>query len=120
MDFGERLKALREEKDLTRAALANKLIVSYSAVSKYETNVRFPDKETLINLADFFDVSVDYLLGRSNIRETAEKILNDSKYQFSVGSPQSTYITYENLSPEAVKEIENFKEFIHQKYNKKT
>jgi transcriptional regulator with XRE-family HTH domain len=84
MDFGERLKALREEKNLTRKDLANKLIVSYSAVSKYETNVRFPDKETLINLADFFDVSIDYLLCRSDIRETAEKIFNNSKEQWNL------------------------------------
>jgi len=119
MDFGERLKELREEKNLTRAALASELIVSYSTVSKYETNVRFPDKETLIKLADFFEVSVDYLLCRSNIRETAEKILNDTAKQLSVSSPQNTYRTYENLSPAAIEEIEQFKEFIYHKYSKK-
>lgn len=119
MEFGERLKALREEKNLTRDALATILVVSYSAVSKYETNVRFPDKETLINLADFFDVSLDYLLCRSDIRETAEKILNDSGKQFLVSSPQDTYTVDENLSPEAIQEIENFKEFVRHKYGKK-
>jgi len=119
MDFGERLRTLREEKNLTRADLANKLIVSYSAVSKYETNVRFPDKGTLINLADFFDVSVDYLLCRSDIRKTAEKILNDSKKQFLVSSPQNKYKADEDLSPEAIEEIEKFKEFVQHKYGKK-
>lgn len=119
MDFGERLRALREEKNLTRAALANKLIVSYSAVSKYETDVRFPDKGTLIKLADFFDVSVDYLLCRSNIRETAEKVINDSKKQFLVNSPQDAYRADEELSPEAIEEIKKFKEFVQHKYRKK-
>jgi len=119
MEFGERLKALREEKDLTRDALAGKLNVSYSAVSKYETNVRFPDKGTLIDLAAFFDVSLDYLLCRSDIRETAEKILNDSKKQFLVSSPQKKYSTDEDLSPEAIEEIEKFKEFVQHKYRKK-
>ena len=119
MEFGERLRALREEKNLTRDALASKLIVSYSAVSKYETNVRFPDKGTLINLADFFDVSVDYLLCRSDIRETAEEILNKSKEQFLVSSPQKTYRAEEGLSLEAIEEIEKFKEFVQHKYGKK-
>jgi len=119
MDFGERLKALREEKELTRAALASRLIVSYSAVSKYETNVRFPDKETLINLADVFEVSIDYLLCRTNIKETAEKIQSDSKKQLSVNAPKNTYTIDEDLSPEAILEIEKFKEFVHHKYSKK-
>lgn len=119
MEFGERLKALREEKNLTRAALANNLVLSYSAVSKYETNVRFPDIETLIKVADFFDVSLDYLLCRSDIRETAEKILNDSSKQFLVRSPQNIYSTEEGLSPEAMEEIEKFKEFVQHKYSKK-
>ncbi len=119
MEFGERLKALREENNLTRYALAGKLIISYSTVSKYETNVRFPDKDTLIKLADFFDVSLDYLLCRSDIRETAEKVLNNSKNQFLVSSPQNTYKADEDLSPEAIKEIEDFKEFVQHKYRKK-
>ena len=119
MEFGERLKSLREEKNITRFALANILSVSYSTVSKYETNIRFPDKGTLITLADFFDVSLDYLLCRSDIRETADKILNDSKKQFLLSSPQETYKADEDLSPEAIEEIEKFKEFIHHKYGRK-
>jgi transcriptional regulator with XRE-family HTH domain len=119
MEFGERLKALREEMKLTRDALAGILAVSYSTVSKYETNVRFPDKKTLVNLADFFDVSLDYLLCRSDIRETAEKVLNDSRNKFLVNSPQNTYMADEDLSSEAILEIEKFKEFVQHKYRKK-
>ena len=69
MDFGNRLIELREELGLSREELANKLNITYSALSKYETNKRFPDKETLGKLADFFDVSVDFLLCRTNIRK---------------------------------------------------
>ena len=119
MEFGERLRALREEKNVTRDAIARKLNVSYSAVSKYETNVRFPDKGALIDLADFFDVSLDYLLCRSDINETAEKILNKYKEQFLVRSPQNAYSADEDLSPEAIEEIEKFKEFVQHKYEKK-
>jgi len=119
MEFGDRLRDLREEKNLTRYVLADKLNVSYSTVSKYETNIRFPDKEALMTLADFFDVSLDYLLCRTDIRETAEKILNDSKKQSIISSPQNKYKADEDLSPEAIEEIEKFKEFVHHKYGKK-
>lgn len=118
MEFGERLRELREEKNIARDALAAVLNVSYSAVSKYETNVRFPDREALIKLADFFDVSLDYLLCRSNVRESAEKALK-SKGQFLVGSPAGTYHAEEGLTPEAMEEIEKFKEFVKHKYGKK-
>lgn len=119
MEFGERLRALREEKKLTRDALAARLNLSYSTVSKYETNVRFPDKETLVSLADFFDVSIDYLLCRSKVRETADSVLSKSRNQFLVSSPANQYIADEGLSPEAVEELEKFKEFVQHKYGKK-
>ena len=119
MEFGERLKDLREEKNLTRHLLANKLNVSYSTVSKYETNIRFPDKDTLVALADFFDVSLDYLLCRSDIKDTADKALSKCKQQFMVTSSGNIYNPYEGLSPEAVEEIEKFKEFVQHKYGKK-
>lgn len=118
MEFGERLRALREEKNITREALASRLNVSYSAVSKYETNVRFPDKDTLVELADFFDVSLDYLLCRSEIRETAEKVLSKSKENILISSPQNQYAADEGLSPEAIEEIEKFKDYIKYKYEK--
>jgi transcriptional regulator with XRE-family HTH domain len=119
MEFGERLRYLREEKEITRDVLAKKLNVSYSAVSKYETGVRFPDREALIKLADIFQVSLDYLLCRSEIRETAEKLMEKSKKQFLVSSSEGTYSADEALSPEAMEEIEKFKEFVQHKYRKK-
>jgi len=68
MLFGERLKKLRMEANLSRQALAKKLNLSYWALAKYETEEREPDYETLHRLANFFSVSVDYLLGRSAMR----------------------------------------------------
>jgi len=69
MNFGERIKLLREELNLTREELANKFGIAYQTLSKYETNARFPDKETLKRFADFFGVSIDYLLCRTNVRD---------------------------------------------------
>ncbi|WLD27617.1 MULTISPECIES: helix-turn-helix domain-containing protein [Clostridioides] len=85
MDFGDRIKQLRENMNLSREELSNKINISYSALSKYETNNRFPDKVTLNKIADFFDVSTDYLLGRnkniSNEEDEEVKELVDIIYK---------------------------------------
>jgi len=64
MSFGNRLKHLRESHKLSREVLAQKLGLSYWALSKYETGARTPDPDTINKIADFFGVSTDYLLGR--------------------------------------------------------
>ena len=63
-DFGELLAELRLDKKMTQKDLANELYVSVGTISNYEKGVHFPDIEKLINLADFFHVTTDYLLGR--------------------------------------------------------
>lgn len=62
--FQERLKTLRIAHGLTQEELALMLRVSRSAVGMYENGLREPDYETLDNAADYFHVSIDYLLGR--------------------------------------------------------
>ncbi|MCH1965971.1 helix-turn-helix domain-containing protein [Paraclostridium sordellii] len=64
--FGERLKSLRKSLNLTQKELEENLNVSGRVVGYYESNDRFTDKDTLIKITDFFEVSVDYLLGRTN------------------------------------------------------
>ncbi|HLR34674.1 MAG TPA: helix-turn-helix transcriptional regulator [Tissierellales bacterium] len=97
MSFGERLKQVRENNNLTREDLANKLNISYSAISKYETNIRFPDQETLSKIADLFNVTTDYLLGRSDI---------PNPYMKENTSPADKLSEeIHNLSPESQEEI---------------
>ncbi|AFK85862.1 MULTISPECIES: helix-turn-helix domain-containing protein [Thermoanaerobacterium] len=64
----DKLKTLRNEKKLTQRELAKLLNLSPSTIAMYEIGQRFPDPETLQKIADFFDVSVDYLLGRTDKR----------------------------------------------------
>ncbi|MDI3508754.1 MAG: hypothetical protein PWP48_1345 [Clostridiales bacterium] len=64
----ERLVKLRKERKMTQEELANILGISRSALSLYETNKRQPDFQTICRLADFFNVSVDYLLDRTDDR----------------------------------------------------
>jgi transcriptional regulator with XRE-family HTH domain len=64
--FKERLVKLRVDKGLSQYELAKILKLSRGQISNYELGSRQPDYETLTQLADFFDVSTDYLLGRTN------------------------------------------------------
>lgn len=63
VDFGSRIKALRLQKKMTQAELANKLGVTKSVISAYETGLRMPSYDILIQMARIFKVSTDYLLG---------------------------------------------------------
>ena len=62
--LGENIRRLRQENDLTQRALAHHLRVSVQAVSKWETGLSFPDVTLLVDIADFFAVSLDTLFGR--------------------------------------------------------
>lgn len=66
--IGETLKQLRKEKKLTQDLLAKEVGISKFAIRKYESNERNPDFETMIKFAQYFDVSVDFLLGRSALK----------------------------------------------------
>ena len=62
--FGELLTELRKDKGMTQRDLANFLHVSVGTISNYEKGVHLPDIDKLMELADHFSVTTDYLLGR--------------------------------------------------------
>ncbi len=67
--FCERLKLLRKERGLKQREMAEQFGLALSSYQCYEYALRFPDFHGLIAIADFFDVSLDYLVGRSDVRE---------------------------------------------------
>lgn len=69
--FGDRLRALRNEKNLHQSELGEILELSPSAIGSYERNLREPSYKHLVQMADMFGVSVDYLLCRTDERLTA-------------------------------------------------
>lgn len=75
LSLGENIKRKRIERKLTQEEVATHLGVSFQSVSKWERGEGYPDIELLPSLANYFDVSVDELLGMSN-REKAEKYEN--------------------------------------------
>lgn len=64
MTFGMRLKQLRTENKMTQTELGKKLNVTKASVSGYENGTRNPDQESLVKIAEIFNVSTDYLLGK--------------------------------------------------------
>lgn len=65
-DFQNIFKRLRNSGGFTQAEMAEKLGISRSTIGMYETGAREPDFETLEAIADFFNVDIDYLLGRTD------------------------------------------------------
>lgn len=72
MSFGSILTELRSEKSVYQKELATYLKVSVGTISNYEKDRHFPDPNTLCKIADYFGVSVDYLLGRTRFRYDLE------------------------------------------------
>lgn len=78
--FGKRLRILRDEKKLNQEDIARITGVDRSAVAKWETATSIPNAETLDQLATYLDVSVDYLLGRTDTRQESRKLANRREF----------------------------------------
>ena len=66
--FAERLKSLRKEQNLTQQKIAEKLNISRGSYAQWEAQRTQPSSKSLETLANFFDVSTDYLLGNTDIK----------------------------------------------------
>lgn len=116
--FGERVKELRKSKGLSQEELGEQFSISGPAVSKWESGLSEPDNLTLIKLSDFFGVSVDYLLGKSDLvaeneKETLKKMLQ--KTGFMTDDDDLTDEELERL----IKFVNANKEFLKKDNNEK-
>ncbi len=100
--IGQKIKKLRNKKGLLQKELADKLNLSQQTISLYESEKREPDYATLKKIADFFDVSTDYLLGRASAKE-----FSNEKIKVSEKSNKYDNILEEihSLSPESQEEL---------------
>ncbi|KLV15500.1 helix-turn-helix domain-containing protein [Bacillus altitudinis] len=83
MDFKVRLKELRKSKKLYQEDVASKLGIARTTYASYEQGSREPDHEMLVKIADFFNVSIDYLLrGEEHYKELASELnkRSDTRY----------------------------------------
>lgn len=90
----ENLKKLREEAGVSQKQLAESIGVSQQSINKYENHNIEPDIETMIRIADYFNTSVDYLIGHTDLRRKIEMA-----YAYELNSEESTVIEgYRKLS----------------------
>lgn len=88
--FGMRLGRIRKENNYTQETIANKLNVTAQAVSKWENDITSPDIDTLIKLADIFNITIDELVGRtSNAIATTKKDINKMILKIIVDSNEN-------------------------------
>lgn len=102
------LRNLRESRKLTQANMASILEIERSTYTKYESGKSKPDSIMLNKIADYFDVSIDYLLGRTSI-PNLQRLKNKEKSCHN--------IDVSGLSDEAIRQVEDYVEFVKQKYN---
>lgn len=99
MSLGGRIAGLRENTRLTQEELADKIGITRAALSHYEKDRREPDYETLKKIADFFNVTTDYLLGHSPYRRINTNELGIKELELYEGYSE------DNLSDERILQI---------------
>ena len=114
MDFSIRLTALRKEKKLLQADVANKIGIARATYGAYEQGNRQPDFDTLERLADYFEVSTDYLLGRTDTPALTPQEKDEAAFQAFANDPELN-VFYKELpesDEEAVRKLRNIWEII--------
>ncbi|BAK27040.1 helix-turn-helix domain-containing protein [Streptococcus gallolyticus] len=108
--FPERLKALRKEAGYpNQTSIAKELHISQQTYSQWESGKRNPSKSTLETLADFFNVSTDYLLGKTDIKERNE----NNSIESTANVLFRTTVKDLNLTPEQEEQLKkDLNEFI--------
>lgn len=104
--FGERLRRLRKDRDITQGQLAEVIGVVPSAVGKYERIPQsYPSVEALIKIADYFNVSIDYLLKGVQAAPSVENNLNGQMLNSSFVQANHGGVVFnggQSISPEAM------------------
>ncbi len=84
MSFGSNMVKLRNEKGIYQKELAAYLQVSIGTISNYEKDRHFPDQDTLCKIADYFGVTIDYLLERNSFRYNPQMLCRPFTEQYTI------------------------------------
>lgn len=104
----ENLKTIREKNNITQTRLSIEMEVSQELISQYELGKSTPTPAMLIKLADFFNCSVDYLLGRTDITKPVNSIISDTMNTKNINIIDK----YNSLSYENQKHFDSFLDFL--------
>lgn len=112
MIFGEKLRDLRIEKGITQSDLSKKLNVSQQTIGSWEVGRTEPSTENLHKLSELFNTSIDYLLGKSALRNS-ESFTLDEELQQLLNDPDTmlAFKDFKSLSETDKQEIINFIRF---------
>lgn len=109
-----RIKQLREEFHLTQIQLAEKLNKTQQAISLYENGSNEPDLDGYIMLSKIFNCSIEYIAGKSDIRNPEEIKIDEDKLRIGLSTKD-----YENITEEQKKQIEDFAKYVLKDNKKK-
>lgn len=98
MEFGELLYQLRTEQGYYQKELASHLNVSIGTVSNYEKGIHYPDLHTLVKIADFFHVSTDFLLQRTNLTVSMENLNQPIYADYTIADLMNTTLELDKKS----------------------
>ncbi|MEI2466629.1 helix-turn-helix domain-containing protein [Niallia taxi] len=120
--FGKRLRTLRKESKLTMKEFGEKFSLAESTISGYENGNRKPDMDILSRFADFFNVSTDYLLGRTDeiipVSKKFDSLSEINKLIREFGIEDFGFFDidqWKKLSPEDIDELRRHFEWVAQK-----
>lgn len=102
-----RIKSLREEFGYTQQELANKLDGAKSTIAMYENETRKPSLDILVKLSEIFKCSIDYILCKSNVRNSQEIQIDTDKINIGLSAND-----YENITDNQIKQIEEFAKLV--------
>ena len=103
MSFGKRLKSLRDEYHVYQKQLADYLNVSLGTISSYEKDQNIPDASALRQLADFFDVSCDYLLERTRYKQGIDILSHPLITGYTISDFITMLVTLDREEQESVR-----------------
>lgn len=111
MDYGERLKKLREKIGLTQKFVAEKIGVKNNTLSSYESAKRQPDFQTLKKLADLYEVSIDYIITGNESSNSPDEMWKE----FLDPKTQIFFKDLKDAPEEKIEELIRFWEFIKER-----
>ncbi|MBQ2804016.1 MAG: helix-turn-helix transcriptional regulator [Lachnospiraceae bacterium] len=109
MNFGQVLTDLRVEKGIYQKELASYLNVTIGTISNYENGVHYPDLSTLCQIADYFHVTTDYLLGRTRYPHDLETLNRPLSKDYTIADLVNTTL---ELSPQNVSSMLDYVELL--------
>lgn len=102
MEFGEFLAELRKERGCLQKEVAAYLNMTVATISNYEKGVHSPDLNTLIKLADFFNVSTDYLLQRTKYKAGIDSLNKELTADYTLGDLMNTTLEFDHHNIDAL------------------